>query len=108
MQSNAFHDTLHLSQPELPLFEARTQKQDKLVLSIFEEHKGSWLTPPYVHAIVKARTGHDVPLTSIRRAISNLSKHKPEKEIYAKLLKSGMAVSKGLYGVNNHSWTYKL
>lgn len=102
---NHFFNTINASQQELPLFEAKAEKQEALVLSIFQEKKGHWMTPPYVHAIVKAKTGKDVPLTSVRRAISVLTKGDKDKGIEPTLIKSGLAVSKGLYGVPNHAWT---
>lgn len=96
----SFHNTIHVTQAELPLFQDKAKRQEDVILEIFTERKGDWLNPDHVHTIYKARTGKNTPITSIRRAISDLSKGND-----AKLIKSALAVSRGLYGVPTHSWT---
>jgi len=99
MQSNAFHNTLHLSQPELSLFEEKAIKQDDQILSIYKDREGKWYTPYEIQSILKGKTGKDIPITSCRRSISNLCKA-------GELLKSCKAVGMGIYGVKNHLWTF--
>lgn len=96
-----FHNTVNATQPELQLFSQQAEKLETVVLSFFKEKKGSWFNPPYVHKIVRSRTGKDIPLTSVRRAISDLTRD-------GKLEKSATAESKGIYGVKNYCWTLKV
>ncbi|MBW4889847.1 hypothetical protein KXQ82_08975 [Mucilaginibacter sp. HMF5004] len=74
------------------------QKQEDLILMIFKTHYGEWLTPAQVRAIMCAITGTDALITSVRRAITNLTKQ-------AKLVKSENAIAKGPHGAANHVWT---
>jgi hypothetical protein len=93
-----FHNTIQLTQPELDLFEEKAGNQDKQILDIFKERDGQWLTPFHIHSILKAKTGKDIPITSVRRAITYLCKSQ-------EILKSVDATRKGAYGVKNHTWT---
>jgi len=81
-----------------PLINIVDQKQEELILMIFKTHRGEWLSPTQVRAIMSAITGTDILLTSVRRGISTLTKQ-------TRLVKSKSATTKGQYGVNTHTWT---
>jgi hypothetical protein len=49
-------------------------KTEDLILMIFKTHTGEWLSPLKVRAIVCAITGDNVLLTTVRRAITRLTK----------------------------------
>jgi hypothetical protein len=74
------------------------QKQEELILMIFKTHFGEWLTPSQVRSIMCAITGTDALITSVRRAITNLTKKQ-------KLIKSENATTMGPHGAANHVWT---
>jgi hypothetical protein len=93
-----FHNSIGLVQPELQLFNQKAENQEEVILQIFKDRPEKWLTPFHIQSIYKVNTGVDVPITSIRRGITNLCKS-------GKILKSNSASGKGVYGVKNHVWT---
>jgi len=93
-----FHNSINIQQPELELYREKAKKQNDMILELFEKRAGKWLTPFHVQSILKASTGRDIPITSVRRGISDLCKE-------GKLLKSVGATVKGAYNVANHVWT---
>jgi len=50
------------------------KKTEDLILMIFKTHTGEWMSPTKVRAIVNAITGDDVLLTSVKSAITRLTK----------------------------------
>ena len=87
-----------MQQPELAFYEAKAKNQDAKIIEIFEKLTGKWATPFHIQSMYKASTGIDIPITSVRRSISNLTKE-------GKLLKSSLATVKGAYNMRNHTWT---
>lgn len=65
----AFYNTTHQSGPTLAAYTAKAAKQDDAVLDLFQR-TGAYLSPSQAHA----QLGTAAPITSIRRAISNLTK----------------------------------
>jgi len=51
----------------------RAKSQDALILDIFKNYSTRKFSPDEILDLYKSRTGKNVPLTSIRRAISNLT-----------------------------------
>jgi len=68
----SYYNTTHEVQPELFQFRQAANRQDVMVLSFFRQHLGELFTPSEIWT----RTGLEaraVPLTSVRRALSNLT-----------------------------------
>ena len=95
-----FYNTVGAVQQELDFLTNRATNQNELVLLIFKENKGKWLTPGAVHREVLRRTPKPCPVTSIRRSISSLTSD-------GILIKSDLALIVGEYGVKTHSWTLR-
>ena len=98
MKTNEYHDTV----PELPenleKFEAKALKQREKIVSFFKENAGHKFTPAEVYQACYPDS--NVPLTSVRRAITNLTNDNV-------LIKTD-EIKKGLYGRNNCKWFYPL
>ena len=72
--------------------------QEVLISVIFTTHTGEWMTPFQIKSICEAVTGNEILLTSVRRAITNLTRK-------GTLMKSSSANMMGLYGAANYTWT---
>lgn len=93
----SFHNTIGLQDEEIEVADENAKSQEEEILSIFDRFKGVGLTPFMVQDILEQKAKR-WPITSIRRAISNLSNRKL-------LVKSQEANAKGIYRVKNHRWT---
>lgn len=93
----SFHNSISLQEEELTAADENAKSQEEEILSIFKQFNGVGLTPFMVQDILEQK-GKSWPITSIRRAISNLSNRKL-------LIKSLEANAKGIYRVKNHRWT---
>ena len=91
---NRFHNTTEIQGPELIKREMRTGSQNKAILAFFRRHPVLNLTPFEIqHAIHLEGT----PITSIRRALSDLTK-------LGYLVKTDIK-RKGNYGADCYCWT---
>ena len=86
-----FHNTIPLHGSQLLIAHGDAVKQDEYIMKLFEHYK--ILSPSQCHAMVP----DSWPLTSVRRAISNLSKE-------GKLFKTGK-LTIGLYGKSENKWS---
>ena len=93
-----FHNTVPISGAELLERIAGIKTQDELILFIFTNHTGYEYSACQVWQIINDRRPNKmpIPLTSIRRGISNLKKE-------SKLVKTGNKV-KGIYGDQVNTW----
>lgn len=73
MNHVSYHNTTPIFGPALLDAARAAQKQDEAVMVVFNAG-GAW-TPRKLHAYLK-QAGHDWELTSVRRAVSNLTKAK--------------------------------
>lgn len=92
---HSFFNTIQLSAPELVAEEEKAKAQEQLVESIFQ-FVDAPMTPFDVQRILLVKKGKDFPITSIRRAITVLTKK-------GKLNKCNV-FKKGDYGTKNHLW----
>jgi hypothetical protein len=74
-------------------YRVRAASQQDQILHFFLDHPGVGYTPSAIHHRL---FGPSTPLTSIRRAISNLTQER-------KLVKTGRKVQ-GVYGRPEHQW----
>ena len=66
-----YHNTTNLSGPALMQAVAKAEKQDEAVLLIYKETRKAW-SPSQIHASLE-KAGRLLPITSVRRAITNLT-----------------------------------
>jgi len=93
-----YFNTTH--EPVQVLKESRRKaaKQEELVLAFFKSNPNKAYTPPEIMEAMRMR-GKVCPLTSWRRAITNL-------EQSGELIKVGQR--NGMYGKRNYTWTIRL
>ena len=96
---NHYHDSLD-ERTRLDEFEHKAKKQDILVQQFMKAHAGQAFTPPEVWRAVDP--DDTLPLTSIRRAMTNMSD--PEKGGCLVHQKDKKKI--GLYGRVNDTWVY--
>ena len=92
-----YHNTVQESGQQLFNFRQAAINQDVILLGFFRRHAGELLSP----SDVWVRTGMEaqaVPLTSVRRAISNLTRD-------GYLVKTSVKHD-GVYGRPENCWTY--
>jgi|WetSurMetagenome_2_1015567.scaffolds.fasta_scaffold00103_83 hypothetical protein len=92
-----YHNTTDLSGETLDKKEAKALTQDDKVLAFFSQNPGENFTP---YEVWKYMNLYNVPITSIRRAISNLTKA-------GYLVKTSIKRA-GQYGELNFAWTLKI
>lgn len=91
----SFHNTIKLSDEQVEEVDAVCKSQEDRIMAIFHQQKKP-LTPFELEQLY-GQLYHPVPITSIRRALTNLTK-------IEKLVKSNDADKKGEYGKANHTW----
>lgn len=87
----SYHDSTHIQTSLLDQCENRAKKQEQIVLDFFRNNRGEW-TP----AEVWKRCLPGSPLTSVRRAITNLTTKNW-------LVKCDLKRN-GIYGHENNTW----
>jgi len=97
---HSYHNTTGMQKPELKAAEQKAQKQDVLVLQVFKDNRLKDFTPceVYEYMIKKGVISRKVPITSIRRAISNLTATGKED------LERLPGKREGAYGQPNRTW----
>ena len=91
----SYHNTNNLTGNELKKANQKACSQEEAIMDIFIDNKGVQLTPSCVWEIYCSEF-NSIPLTSIRRAITNLTnKHK--------LFKTHK-MEEGIYGKPEHFW----
>lgn len=80
---------------ELGKLEKRANKQEDWIMKLFHKFPYEQFSPSYVHETYVA-CNHDVPITSIRRAMTVLT----QKGLLRKTEKK----QQGPYGNNEHLW----
>jgi Fe2+ or Zn2+ uptake regulation protein len=90
-----FYNTLNLFGDDRDGASKRAATQNEKILQYFKANPGQEFTPG---DILAACFGNSTPLTSIRRAISTLTKE-------GKLVKTATK-RKGPFGAENYCWTY--
>jgi len=95
-QIDMFHNTINLLPSEKVEREVKAVNQNEKILKLFQDNRYSDFTPAEVYL----RFGQQIPLTSIRRAISDLTKA-------GDLVKTDKR-RKGIYNEINCVWKLKL
>ncbi len=92
-----FHNTINASGDTLVAHTITCKSQEERILVIFKEKQGVAMTPFYV-ADLYSKLYKEVPITSIRRAMSNLTEEN-------KLIKLP-SMREEKYGKPNFLWKY--
>ena len=87
-----FYNTINLKFGEFHEEIRKAQKQEEKILAVFKCARAKLITPPEVYTAL----GERYPITSIRRAITNLTN--------AGLLEKTDKKKEGLYGKVNYCW----
>jgi hypothetical protein len=96
---NTFYNTINLCGEDLKEANAQAMKQEDLIAAIFTANRGQKISPSQMKEIISRNYGHDWPLTSIRRGMTNLT-----------LVSNGSILEKtdekvpGIYGKPEHLW----
>ena len=93
MQTNSFHNTIEADGQVLIDFEAKAKTQEDVIFDLFNQYNKTDITPDEVLLLCKFE---NTPITSIRRAITNLTKQ-------GKLIKTNIQ-RKGQYGKLTYAW----
>ena len=94
-KTNSYHNSVpERDEQKLGQYEKQAQKQDEIILALFKKHRFQDFTPVQIHMMI----GQKWPLTSVRRAITNLTKA-------GKLVITDNK-RPGLYGRENNTWQY--
>ena len=95
-----FYNTIDLTGQELEKAKAQTLKQEELIAAIFKKNCTKEISPSQILEITNRHYGLNWPLTSIRRAITNLT----EENTLVKL----KTMKEGIYGKPEHTWKFNL
>lgn len=90
-----FHNTVQATGETLDKYRTDAQKQEDRVLAIMQANPAWWT--PFAVQEMYGRLYRFVPITSIRRAMTDLTNE-------GKLEKSDTPNAAGQYGKPNHSW----
>ena len=94
LDPKSYHQTTDITVREYIEKEKKTKRQEDIVIEIFKTHK--MLSPSQLHKIW-CKTQLPVPLTSLRRACSNLTRNG--------LLRKTATTIKGPFGDKEHVWS---
>lgn len=93
-----FYNTIDLTGQELEKAKAQTLKQGELIATIYKKNCHKEISPSQILEVVNKHYGLNWPLTSIRRAITNLT----EENALVKL----QTMKEGIYGKPEHNWKF--
>lgn len=93
-----FHNSVELEQQQYCAADVKAYTQDQRVLQFFQQHPAQDFTPAEVYAAMQAAGSINglTPITSIRRAMCNLTA--------AKYLVKTQNKRTGIYGMVNFAW----
>lgn len=91
-----WYNTINFSGEDLKRENAKAKKQEELILALFKANPDKKLSPSQVHTIVGRKYQIYPPITSIRRALTNLTGR-------LELIKTDEMIP-GLYHLPEHTW----
>ena len=95
--SNSYFNTTNESGTDLSTSEKKAKRQDEYILDFFKYNALREFTPSEIHSNIPEL--HHAPLTSVRRAITNLTDNG--------LLIKTIHQREGLYGKKTFTWKLK-
>lgn len=104
-----YHNTLPETRENVKEYAAKAQKQDELILALFRRYPLSEMSPDEIHGLLYEGKDNPAPITSVRRAMTDLSRDKDNfgNPIIPKLIKSGRKKT-GKYGRLTNCWKLNL
>jgi len=93
----SFHNTIGATGRQLSMLNTNCRSQEEYILKFFQSYPDRLFTP---FEVQKALDMYWVPLTSIRRAITNLT--------YQDKLEKTKEMKPGYYKLPNHTWRLKI
>lgn len=96
MASNSWYNTINFSGEDLKRENAKAAKQEDLILHLFKANPDKRLSPTQVHQIMARKYQIYPPITSIRRALTNLTGR-------LELIKTDEMIP-GSYHLPEHTW----
>lgn len=96
VSNNLWYNTISLSGEQLKTENAKALAQGELILAIFKANPSRSLSPSQLFHIFNKKYFLHPPITSIRRAVTNLTKD-------GVLIKTDERVQ-GLYHLNEYTW----
>jgi len=97
---NSFYNTINFSGEDLKKENAKAKNQEDLILCLFKANPDKLFSPSRIHTILGKKFQIYPPITSIRRAITNLTGR-------MELIKTDETVP-GLYHLPEHTWKLRL
>jgi hypothetical protein len=94
-----FYNTISLEGLELSTANLKTLKQEEFITEIFKNNPQSLIIPSQVLKAYKRIYQKDTPITSIRRAITDLTNKN--------ILRKTSVMATGEYGKKEHCWCLK-
>ena len=94
-----FYNSISLENMELKAAHLNTLKQEEFITEIFKNNPTSLISPSQVLSIYNKYYQKNVPITSIRRAMTDLT----TKDI----LRKTSVMVKGIFGKDEHCWVLK-
>ena len=92
-----FFNTIGLRGKKLKQAEGKAKTQNEIILSFFKQNIGAKYTPSDIHIKL---FDTNTPLTSVRRAMSDLTRNNKLEQTATK--------KEGNFGTLNYCWTYKI
>lgn len=99
----SYFNTISLEGKPLEIANGKAALQEDLVLEIFKANPGVLISPSQMLNVFKTKYKRNVPITSIRRAMTNLTNNKKDPDKDKKLIKTA-SQTRGLYNYNEHYW----
>lgn len=97
--TNSFYNTINFSGEDLKKENAKAKCQEDLILAIFKANPDRKFSPDQIHKVFAKKYNLYPPITSIRRAITNLTGR-------LELLKTDEMIP-GEYSLPTHTWIYR-
>jgi hypothetical protein len=94
-----FYNTIDLSGEMLKKEWAKTLNQEKFITEIFKCNPNKPLSPSQILNVYNEKYQKKVPITSIRRAMTDLTK--------SNVLRKTSVTVTGLYNLPEHCWVYE-
>ena len=105
-QTTSFWDTINLSSEKLREANEKAMDQERIISAIYENNPTLPINPTAILKVLATKFNMNLPLTSVRRAITNLSTDREKMGRVAVLLKTAIKAP-GSYQFDEHCWIWK-
>lgn len=102
----SFWDTINLSSEKLREANEKALDQETIISAIYENNPKLPINPTAINKILSEKFNMHIPLTSVRRAITNLTTGSEKLGRIAVLLKTSIKAP-GSFQYDEHCWIWK-